>query len=129
MPAIIAALVISTGRMRAPRGVDGRRRSRRPPRRRACSANVTSRIAFATATPIAMIAPMNDCTLSVVRVDEQHQHDAGQHRRHRRDDDERQPQRLEVRGEQQEDHDDGHDEAGARCCGTSRASARSGRAR
>ena len=34
----------------------------------ACSANVTSRIAFATATPIAMMAPMNDCTLTVVRV-------------------------------------------------------------
>ena len=29
---------------------------------------MTSRIAFATATPIAMIAPMNDCTLIVVPV-------------------------------------------------------------
>ena len=35
---------------------------------RACSAKVTSRMAFATATPIAMIAPMNDCTFNVVRV-------------------------------------------------------------
>ena len=40
---------------------------------RACSANVTSRIAFATATPMAMIAPMNDCTFSVVRVTREHQ--------------------------------------------------------
>src|SRR4030095_14469034 len=36
------------------------------PSRRRCSAKVTSRIAFATETPTAIIAPMNDCTLSVV---------------------------------------------------------------
>ena len=41
---------------------------RRQPSRRSRSANVTSRIEFATAIPIAMIAPMNDCTLSVVPV-------------------------------------------------------------
>ena len=38
------------------------------PSRRAFSANVTSRMAFATEMPMAMIAPMNDCTFSVVRV-------------------------------------------------------------
>ena len=92
-----------------PRGVDGRVAAASRRCRRACSANVTSRIAFATATPIAMIAPMNDCTFSVVRVASQHQHDAGQHGRHGRDDDERETQRLEVRGQQQEDHDDRHE--------------------
>ena len=67
MPAIIAALVISTGRMRdwaASIAVC----SGDVPCTRACSANVTSRMAFATATPIAMIPPMNDCTFSVVPV-------------------------------------------------------------
>ena len=38
------------------------------PSRRSCSAKVTSRIELATAMPIAMMAPMNDCTLSVVPV-------------------------------------------------------------
>ena len=32
------------------------------------SEKVTNRIAFATATPIAMMAPINDCTFNVVRV-------------------------------------------------------------
>src|SRR6185436_18930156 len=65
MPAIIAALVISTGRRRARAAATAGSAS---PVRRASSANVTSRIAFATATPIAMMAPMNDCTFTVVRV-------------------------------------------------------------
>ena len=72
-------------------------------------------MAFATATPIAMIAPMNDWTFSVVPRDQQHQHDAREHRRNGGHHDERQPQRLEVRGQQQKDDDDGDDEAGARC--------------
>ena len=38
------------------------------PARRLRSANVSSRMALATATPTAMIAPMNDCVLSVVPV-------------------------------------------------------------
>jgi hypothetical protein len=38
------------------------------PSRRYCSAKVASRIAFATATPIAMIAPINDCTFRVLLV-------------------------------------------------------------
>ena len=59
MPAIIAALVIRTGRIRD-RAASIAASSAVPPRRRACSANVTSRIALATATPMAMIAPMND---------------------------------------------------------------------
>ena len=67
MPAIIAALVISTGRIRA-RAAWIAVSSGEPPWRRACSANVTSKIAFATATPMAMIAPMKDCTFNVVRV-------------------------------------------------------------
>ena len=96
-----------------PGRLDGRLQRRARPARRACSANVTSRIAFATATPIAMIAPMNDCTFSVVPVSQQHHDDAGQHGRHRRDDDQREPQRLEVRGEQQEDDHD-RDDAGPR---------------
>ena len=45
-----------------------RPRGRARPSWRARSANVTSRIEFATAMPIAMIAPMNDWTFSVVPV-------------------------------------------------------------
>ena len=67
MPTIIAAAVISTGRMRV-----------RPARIAAsnafmpaccCSrAKVTSRMEFADATPTAMMAPIRDGTLSVVPV-------------------------------------------------------------
>ena len=74
---------------------------------------MTSRIALATATPTAMIAPMNDWRFSVVPVSEQRQRDAGQHRRDGGDGDERQPDRLEVRRQQQEDDDD-RDEPGRR---------------
>ena len=73
---------------------------------------MTSRIAFATATPIAMIAPMNDWTFSVVPRQPQHDHDAREHGRNGRDHDEGEPQRLKVRGQQQEDHHDRHDEPG-----------------
>ena len=50
---------------------------------RALSANVTSRIAFATEIPIAMIAPMNDCTFSVVPVSSSIRSTPQMHRRHR----------------------------------------------
>ena len=68
MPAIIARLVMSDGPQ--PRSA---LRRRPPPRpscrpRRSRSAKVTSKMALATATPTAMIAPMNDWMLSVVRV-------------------------------------------------------------
>ena len=69
-------------------------------------------MALATATPIAMIAPMNDCTFSVVRVTASINTTPIEHRRHGRDDDEGEPQRLKVRGEQQKDDDDGDDEPG-----------------
>ena len=59
MPAIIAQLVIRIGPQPAD-GAVGRRLGGSQPSRRRFSANVTSRIAFAIATPIAMIAPMND---------------------------------------------------------------------
>ena len=54
-----------------------------------------------------MIAPMNDCRLSVVPVSEQQQRDADEHRRHRGHGDECQPSRLEIRRQQQEDDDPG----------------------
>jgi len=59
MPAIIARLVIKMGRKRLCAPSTAAASAAAPPRRLR-SANVTRRIAFATATPIAMIAPMND---------------------------------------------------------------------
>ena len=53
------ALVINTGRIRARAAVIAAS-SGACPCRRACSANVTSRMALAMATPIAMIVPMKD---------------------------------------------------------------------
>ena len=67
MPTIIAAAVISTGRIRVwPAAIAASRASCRPG---CCSrAKVTSRIEFAEATPTAMIAPISEGTLSVVPV-------------------------------------------------------------
>ena len=65
---------------RRPRAAFERGVEARTPRRAGCiSAKVTSRIEFATAMPIAMIAPMNDCTFSVVPGDQQHQQHAAEH--------------------------------------------------
>ena len=67
MPKIIAAAVIRIARSRLP--APSRAASRTGLFScRARSAKVTSRIEFATAMPIAMIAPMNDWMLSVVCV-------------------------------------------------------------
>jgi hypothetical protein len=60
-------LVIRIGRRRPP-APSIAAASASIPSRLFCSANVTSRIAFAADTPIAMIAPINDCMLSVVPV-------------------------------------------------------------
>ena len=68
MPAIMAQVVIRIGRKPAGRALDGRRRRPARPAAAGFSANVTSRMALAIATPTAMIAPMNDWMFSVVRV-------------------------------------------------------------
>jgi hypothetical protein len=64
MPATIARLVIRIGRTR-PLAPSTPASSAGTPPARALSAKVTRRMAFAVATPTAMIAPMNDCKLSV----------------------------------------------------------------
>src|SRR5262249_25556007 len=65
MPTIIAAAVISTGRIRVRPASIAACRAVRPAS--CCSrAKVTSRMEFAEATPTAMIAPISDGTLSVV---------------------------------------------------------------
>ena len=67
MPAIMADAVIRIARSRPPLPSSTASRTEAPSRR-AFSANVTRRMAFATEIPIAMIAPMNDWTFSVVPV-------------------------------------------------------------
>ena len=59
MPAIMARLVIKMGRRRLAAPSMAAVAEAAPPMRWH-SAKVTSKIAFATATPMAMIAPMND---------------------------------------------------------------------
>ena len=53
--------------------------------------------------PIAMIAPMNDWTFKVVPVSRSMSKHAAEDRRNGQQDRQRQAQRLEVRGQQQED--------------------------
>jgi hypothetical protein len=67
IPAIIAVAVIKIARKRLLPPSTAAAATLAPPRR-ADSANVTSKIAFATEIPMAMIAPMKDCTFSVVPV-------------------------------------------------------------
>ena len=67
MPTIIAAAVIRTGRNRVTPAERAASKALMPASR--CSrAKVTSRIEFAEATPIAMMAPISEGTLSVVPV-------------------------------------------------------------
>src|SRR6266851_2565884 len=67
MPTIIAAAVISTGRIRVWPALSAASKAECP--LSCCSrAKVTSRIEFADATPTAMIAPISDGTFSVVPV-------------------------------------------------------------
>ena len=70
MPRTIASAVISTGRSRVAAGVQRRLAAPRAlgSSARASLAKLTSRMRFETAMPTAMIAPMNDSTLSVVPV-------------------------------------------------------------
>ena len=67
MPASIAQLVMRMGRSRPCAPSTAASAASAPPRRLR-SAKVTSKMALATATPMAMIAPMNDWMLSVVPV-------------------------------------------------------------
>ena len=69
MPAIMAQVVIRIGRSRLPAPSTAAAVADWPRRAgRRLSANVTSRMALAIATPTAMIAPMNDWMFNVVRV-------------------------------------------------------------
>ena len=68
IPAIMAQPVMMIGRSRPLAAVIAARSAGIPSSRRWRSPKLTSMIAFETATPTAMIAPMNDSMLSVVRV-------------------------------------------------------------
>ena len=68
MPAIMAQVVMRIGRSRLAAPSTAAVAPPRSPWRRRLSANVTSRMALAIATPTAMIAPMNDWMFNVVRV-------------------------------------------------------------
>ena len=104
MPAIIAALVIRIGRnrLRAPSMAAS---AELAPAVRLRSAKVTSKMAFATATPRLMIAPKGlnvECSVS----QPQRQDDPGQNGGERRDNDEGQAQGLKIRHEQKENRND-----------------------
>ena len=66
---------------------------------------------MATATPIAMIAPMNDWRFSGRPGNRKRDNHAGHHRGGGRNDDEGQPHRLKVGGQKQHDDDDRHNQA------------------
>ena len=68
MPATMAQPVMMIGRSRPLAAVIAARSAGIPSSRRCRSPKLTSMIALDTATPTAMIAPMNDSMLSVVRV-------------------------------------------------------------
>ena len=102
MPTIIAAAVISTGRIRVwPASIAA---SKAVLPASCCSrAKVTSRMEFADATPTAMIAPISEGTLSVVPVMNSMVRMPHKRRRQRQDDDERIAEILVVHDHQQVD--------------------------
>ena len=99
------------GRSRPLAAVIAARSAGIPSSRRWRSPKLTSMIAFETATPTAMIAPMNDSMFRVVPRDPERQHDAAEDRRHRRHGRQGQPGGLEVGGQHDQDHDHGHAQA------------------
>ena len=111
IPAIMAQPVMMIGRSRPLAAVMAARSAGMPSSRRWRSAKLTSMIAFETATPTAMIAPMNDSMFSVDARDPERQHDAREDRRHRSHGGQGQPRFLEVGGQHDQDHDHGHEEA------------------
>ena len=127
MPAIIARLVMRIGRRR-PRADATMAVFWSAPACHLSLANVTSSTAFATDTPIDMIAPIIDCTLSVVCVVESARttpaSTAGIVEQH----DERLANRLEVGREQEQDDHDREQQPFAQARRASCASARPGRA-
>ena len=102
MPAIMAALVIRMGRMRSltPWIPDSKEEA---PLRRCCSANVTSRMAFAVPTPTAMMRAHIGFDIERRMRDQKHQDHAAHRRGRRCENDESKAQRLVVRGQQQKD--------------------------
>ena len=99
------------------------------PRASRSLAKLTTRMLFAVATPMHMMAPVSDGTLSVVCDQEQEPDDPGQRRRQRRDDDERIEPRLEVHDDQQVDQHDRQRRGRPAGRQTTSASSRSGRGR
>ena len=103
MPTVMAQAVIRMGRSRswAPaRAASGTTL-------RSCHSmamKVTSITEFDTDTPMHMIDPMNDSMLSVVPVTQQHDHHAAEDAGHTRHRGQGQPRRLEVGGQEHQDH-------------------------
>ena len=109
MPMIIASAVISTGRNRVlPASIAAVIAS--APAAMRSRAKLITRMLFAVATPMHMIAPVSAGTESVVPVANSIQTMPASARRQRHDDDERIEPRLEVDDDQQVDQHDGEGE-------------------
>ena len=72
---------------------------------------VDSNTELETETPTHMIEPMNDSMFSVVPVIKQDDRHAADHARHRADRDQSQLERLEIAGQQDQDHHHREDQA------------------
>ena len=121
MPMIIASAVMQTGRKRvAPASIAARSAS--PFSASAILANETTRILFAVATPMHMMAPISAGTLSVVWVRKRNSTMPAKRRRQRGDDDEGIQPALEVDHNEQINQHDGEDQAAQQARYTSCAS-------
>ena len=102
---IIASAVIRTGRKRVKPASSAAAAASRPSA--SCSlAKLTTRMLFAVATPMHMIAPVRAGTLSGRVDEEEHPGDAGDRRGQRRNDDQRIEPRLEVHDDEEVDEND-----------------------
>ena len=112
MPKIMAVAVMRIARRR-PLAPSRAASSERPAFVAERSAKVTNRIELATAMPMAMMAPMNDCTLSVVPVTSSISRTPHSTAGMVSTIAKREADRLEVRGEQQKDDQNGQQQADA----------------
>ena len=109
MPAIIASVVIMIGRSRTwPASTSARNRS--VPSRRRSFALSMRRIAFFTTRPKRRITPIIDIMLNVSPVTQERHEHADQRERQRHHDGERLRDALELRGQDEEDEDDGEED-------------------
>ena len=111
-PIIAAAAVRKIGLKRtAPASISAARKLMPPARK--CRMKSTSRIELRTTMPASAMKPIIEVAVKAALNNEMAEHDADERQRHRRQDDQRQLERAELRDDEKIDAEQRHHEGGA----------------